>query len=445
MKLIGSQKKSKHISKDNNPKEKNLREKKTAEKSSNTDDKEKKPLSSGKISRKGKWSGYSKKKKTIIITAIVICSIAFLLLSLFAIIRWEINPFYNWMFPMPGEEHLAGIRTPRPPPFNPGDPEIVPTPDDRFTDDDGEMLPLEKLRNMNVITFMVFGIEEDGNTDVIMVGAFDTEEYTIEIVSIPRDTLMNTPWDTPYYAKKANFIQPMMRREHGTAMDTYHLAMDDAVEYFEDMLGFNIDFWFTVNTRAFVSLVDAIGGVRFTVPFSFEWVDAVAGKIQISSGSQLLNGTKALAVLRQRYTPSGTNYGDLWRIENQQKFLKTAAEQILSSSNVNVVSLAEIFLRHVRTDIESEYLIRLGREFVKVKGENINFTTLPGEGVFRWEYIAIDVDEWLKIVNEKISPFYHEIIATDVSILTLDSNRKLYVTDGHWQGSSTWLPNNWQP
>jgi len=416
MKLIGSRRKSKHLTKGQG------------------------------TAKKSKWSGYTKKKKIIIVTSIVLCTIALLLGSLFAIIRWEIQPFFDLFFPMPGHEQLGGPRTPRPPvdSTNPGNPEDT-TPDPRHHDADGNPLPLDKIRNMNIITFMMFGIDNDANTDVIMVGAFDTEEHTIEIVSIPRDTLMNSPWESVYYAKKANFIQPRMRRDHPSTSEGYALAMDDTLDHFEALFGFNIDFWFTVNMQAFVTLVDSIDGVKFNVPFAFDWTDTNDRTIHIAEGNQVLDGARALAVLRQRYNQAGVNYGDLWRITNQQAFLKSAAEQILSSRNFNITSMADIFLRHVRTDIQLDNLVRLGREFLKVDSSNINFTTLPGEGVFRWEYWAVNVDEWLEIVNTKLNPFNYDIEVNDVSILTLNSDRKLYVTDGDWQGSRDWLPNNWQP
>jgi len=422
MKLIGSRKKGKHVNKESNSTQQ-----------------------SEKNNSKSKSPGSSRRKKVIAITSVIILSILLLLGGLLAIIRWEIQPFYDIFFPLPGVDRLGGPRIPSPPPTNdpnndPTNPTPTPTPDDRYHGDDGAELPIHQIRNMNIFTFMCFGIDEFGNTDVIMVGSFDTEEYTIDIVSIPRDTLMNTPWDTPYYAKKANFIQPRMRRDYPTSTDGYASAMDDAMDYFETIFGFNIDFWFTVNMSAFVSLVDAIGGVKFNVPWDFQWTDLSGRVINIPSGPTTLSGAQSLAVLRQRYNPkTGASMGDLRRIENQQTFLKSAAEQILSNRNFNITTMADIFLRHVRTDIQLDNIIRLGREFLKVDGSNITFTTLPGQ--MYSEFIAIDVDQWLEIINSKLNPFNFDILVSDLSILTLDENRRLYVTDDNWLGRRDWRPN----
>ncbi|MCL2628139.1 MAG: LCP family protein [Oscillospiraceae bacterium] len=415
------------------------------------------PRSSGNYdsyNNRSKSKSSSKKKKVITITVIAIITMVVLIGGLFAIIRWEIQPLYDLLFPLPGEHQLGGIRTPRP--YNPDDPDNPNnpgTPDPRFHDDDGQPLPIDKVRSLNIYTFMIFGIDNDGNTDVIMVGAFDTENYTVNIVSIFRDTLMNSPWDSPYYAKKANFVQPRMRRDHPSDSAGYALAMEDTVDRFEDLLGFNVDFWFTVNMRAFVSLVDNIGGVWFDVPRAMpEWSDPnypEMGSVSLPAGNQQLNGRQALAYLRFRKIEHAdgtvTHLGDEFRTRNQQNFLKAAATQILSSNNVNVTSLAGIFLNNVRTDIALDNLIRLGREFIKVKPADIEFNSFPGEFIFRYEYFAVNVDEWLEIVNSKLNPFNFDIEANDVSILTIDANRNLYVTDNRWQGSRDWLPNGWQP
>jgi len=422
MKLFGSRSKSKHLNKETN----------SAKTQSKTETK-----------GKSKKKGFSKRKKILTTIAVVFCVILLLLGSLLAIIRWEIQPFYDIFFPLPDSGLLGGLRTPTPTPTNGhiDDPiDGTPTPDPRHHDDEGNPLDIEDLRNVNIFTFMIFGLDEFANTDVIMVGAFNIEDYTVNIVSIPRDTLMNTPWDTPYYAKKANFIQPRMRRDHPSTSEGFALAMDDAMDHFETIFGYNIDFWFSVNMNAFVSLVDAIGGVKFNVPFSFAWTDLSGRYISIPSGNTTLNGAQSLAMLRQRYNPnSGVSYGDFWRINNQQTFLKAAADQILSNSNFNIVTMADIFLRNVRTDINLDNLLRLGREFLKVDSSNITFMTLPGQ--MYSEFIAIDVDEWLEIVNSRLNPFNFDIEVSDLSILTLDSNNRLYVTDDNWQGRRDWRPN----
>ena len=53
-------------------------------------------------------------------------------------------------------------------------------------------------------------------------------------------------------------------------------------------------------------------------------------------------------------------------------------------------------------------------------------------------YISIQLEPWLELLNEKLSPLNYEIKAEDVSILTRGPDRLLFVTDGDYQGSPTW-------
>ena len=61
--------------------------------------------------------------------------------------------------------------------------------------------PLKTQRQDGVYTMLVAGVDEGGgNTDTIMVGKLDTVNHTLDVVSIPRDTLINVSW----WVKKVN-------------------------------------------------------------------------------------------------------------------------------------------------------------------------------------------------------------------------------------------------
>jgi hypothetical protein len=63
--------------------------------------------------------------------------------------------------------------------------------------------PEDTLRKPGTYTFLALGKDDAGlNTDTIMVGKLDTKNGTLDIVSIPRDTLVNVKWAN----KKINAI-----------------------------------------------------------------------------------------------------------------------------------------------------------------------------------------------------------------------------------------------
>jgi hypothetical protein len=154
---------------------------------------------------------------------------------------------------------------------------------------------------------------------------------------------------------------------------------------------------------------------------------------------QHLTGQEAMEVVRYR---KGYPDADIGRIGTQQDFLMAAAEQILAKQNkLDITELANVFLKYVDTDLNIGNLIWLGKEFYKTDKSNISFTTLPanyGDSVNNTSYVTIKVDEWLKVLNEKINPYKQNMTAEDLSILTRCADGKLYVTDGNWAGKKSW-------
>lgn len=365
-------------------------------------------------------------KKALRILAIISGVLIVLTVGVFAFIK-SVGPPPVKPDPRPANQATTNINQTVPPVKTPDT-----TPTDKVADEKGT------TRDETKYTFLILGMDEGGgNTDVIMVVRFDALTYEMNVVSIPRDTMVNVKWST----KKINSVLANQRREFkGQDDESYNKAMQGTVETFADVLGFEVDYWFTVNMKAFVTLVTAIGGIDYYVPSNMEYHDPEQNlHISYKKGMHKgLTGQQALEILRYRSYPNG----DIGRINNRQSFLKTAAEQILAKKNtLNVMELAEIFIKHVKTDLKFDHLVWLGKELLKMDAENISFVTMPGnaqDSVNSLSYVSIYVDEWLEIVNTLLNPFSDEITATDVSILTRGADRKLYVTDGNRLGDASW-------
>jgi len=292
------------------------------------------------------------------------------------------------------------------------------------------------VRDTSKYTFLVLETDQgEANTDVIMVVTFDTANYTFDIVNIPRDTLVNVGWPT----KKANSIFANMRYQNREEDNSEAKTMADTISRFAEITGYEVDYWARVDMKAFVSLIDAIGGVDFDVPVDMNYEDSYQDlSIHYTKGVHHLSGQQALEVLRFR---SGYSSGDIGRIGTQQSFLKSAAEQILEKRNsINITTLAGVAISDVKTDMKLSDMIWFGRQFLKMDAENVNFHMLPGnaENVAGQSYVTIKTDEWLEMVNDIFSPFHDDITPEDVSILTRGANKKFYVTDGNWRANQGW-------
>ncbi len=278
---------------------------------------------------------------------------------------------------------------------------------------------VSSTRNEGLYTFLVIGNDQgNGNTDTMFVGRLDTVNHKLNIVSIPRDTLVNVSWSV----KKVNTILAFKKA-----------GMPGLVEGLSDILGFEVDSYVSVDLKAFEALVDAIGGVYFDVPQNMVYNDPTQNlHINVSKGYQLLDGHNAVGVVRYR---SGYAAGDIKRISVQQDFMKALAKQCLTFSAIasNITEYAQIFKDYVETDLTVGNIVWYGQEMLKMDVDDITFQTVPefyNDSVRGLSYCSIYVDEWLDMINECLNPYKDPVTIDNVNILTRDANGNLYATTG---------------
>lgn len=276
--------------------------------------------------------------------------------------------------------------------------------------------------NENMYTFLVVGLDQVSNsTDTIMVGRIDTETHKIDVVSIPRDTMVNVSWGT----KRVNTYYSSDLVSGGN-------GIDGLMKGIRDLVGFDIDCYAVVDLEAFVELVDAIGGVDYDVPIDMYYYDPSQGlNISIPAGMQHLDGETAVKVVRFR---SGYPTADIGRIGTQQDFLMSVASQMLTLGNIpNLPTFIDIFEKYVTTNLSAANISFFARQFLMCKSEDISFHTAPGNGgdsVKGNSYYALYVDEWLEMVNECLNPYDQPVTTANVNILTHSYSSGFYSTTG---------------
>ena len=283
-------------------------------------------------------------------------------------------------------------------------------------------------RNNGMYTFLVVGRDKVGNnTDTIMVGRIDVVNKTLNVISIPRDTLINSN----YNVKKINYIYPANVNTGGDAIGSLCEAVSN-------MLGFNVDNYIVVDIQAAAELVDCIGGVEFDVPVDMHYDDPGQDlHIDIDAGLQTLDGENAVKVFRFRNTYAG---GDIERIGVQHDLLMAIAKQTLTLGNVpNIGEIIDIVEDHTETDLTGDNIRFYIKAFLTIDKEDIHFYTLPGDTygcIFGMSYVYPDIDEWLKMVNEYISPYVDKVTVENVNMATvIDGN--FYTTTGELPGGVT--------
>ena len=251
---------------------------------------------------------------------------------------------------------------------------------------------------------LLYGVDNDaGGSDTNMLMRFDAENKTVDIVSLPRDTLMSN-------GHKLN--------------SSYNNGGTEKLRSnIEDMLGIPVDFYVSVDLKGFIALIDQIGGVDFDVPEDMDYDDPYQDlHIHFKAGLQHLNGQKAMEVVRFRHNNDNTGYGgqqDLGRIGTQQAFLKTVAQKLMKLENVP--AMAETFLKYVKTDLTLGNLMWLANQALSMGGmDAISFATLPGDGAGWYNgksFYTLYPEQVLEMTNSMLNPYATDITADDQNIL----------------------------
>ena len=286
-------------------------------------------------------------------------------------------------------------------------------------------------RKDGVYTFLVAGTDQiSNNTDTIMIGSFDTVNHKLNIVSIPRDTLINIQHEV----KKANsayHYAAYYKNVEGSSYYNCDPVQSMRQELVKSMLGFDVDKYVLVNIDAAAEVVDAIGGVEFDLPVNMNYDSKRQDlHIHLNKGLQTLSGDDFVKVMRFRSSYAG---GDLQRIEMQQKLLSALADQMLTLGNIpNLTKVAQIVSDNMETDMTTENIIYFAKEFLKLSKDDVKFMTLPKYStgsVFGYSYVFTDIDAWLKMVNEYINPWTTEVTTQNVDIVSYKDGN-FYSTTG---------------
>ena len=147
-------------------------------------------------------------------------------------------------------------------------------------------------RKEEFYTFLVIGRDTGGggNTDTLMVMSYDIPNQKLNVLNIPRDTMVNVPWDVKKINSVYNYA-PMYDKD----------GVDFLKEEISYLIGFQPDFTVVVEWEAVGELVDAIGPVWFDVPYDMNYEDPSQDLyIHLNKGPQNIDGDKAMQLLRWR-------------------------------------------------------------------------------------------------------------------------------------------------
>ena len=282
-----------------------------------------------------------------------------------------------------------------------------------------------------------------GNTDTMLLASYDVTNQKATVMSIPRDTMVNIPYDI----KRIN------------AVYNYGGGGDKGIQYLykeiSQLVGFEPDYQVVIEWEAVDQIVEAMGGVWFDVPRNMNYDDPYQDlSIHISKGYQLLNGEQAMGVLRYRHDNDmryGYPDGDLGRIKTQQAFLTAMLEQLLKLENITKVNeFVKVFQENVETDLSFQNILWFAKSAYLggLKMENVNFVTMPNKNVSCWSriyhsyqsYVTPIADELLDLVNNELSPYVEKFTLSDLDIMSVNSDGSVSSSTGYVEDSKAASP-----
>ena len=229
--------------------------------------------------------------------------------------------------------------------------------------------PREELLTANdKTTIMIMGVDprelehDVGRSDTLMIATIDPMLDKATLLSIPRDTRV--------HIERHGYDKINAAYAYGGEKLTKRTV--------EDFLGVNLDHYVLIDTRSFVKIIDAIGGVDIDVEKRMRYEDPYDDDgglhIDLYPGMQHMDGKTAITYVRYR-----DEEGDIGRIERQQKFMKACMDKFISPSIITrLPALVSEVMDAIKTDMSITELLALAGTLRNAQKNGLVTEMVPG-------------------------------------------------------------------
>ncbi|NHM16027.1 LytR family transcriptional regulator [Eggerthellaceae bacterium zg-887] len=233
---------------------------------------------------------------------------------------------------------------------------------------------------------MVEGYEDLPRSDTIMLVRVDPQNYSIGLVTVPRDT---TAYHDDGWVMKINDAY-LYDGVEGLAKQVYSLT------------GVDPKYYLVTTFVTFENLVNALGGVDVNVPIDMHLKDVVSGgNIELSAGDQHLDGAEALVLARVRKLYA--EYMDVCRQIQDRNIVQSLIAKVAANPD-GVTQAVQDLTENTTTNWPTEKLFATVTDFAQ-HADQISF--LSGTGPYDGDFdenaggmwLAYrDEDTWAKII-----------------------------------------------
>ena len=200
------------------------------------------------------------------------------------------------------------------------------------------------------ISILILGIDDNedrqigvARTDAILLATVNPTTGKISMVSIPRDTY--TQINSPNFVGKDKINSAYAYGE-----------VEATIDAVENLMNVPINYYLTLDFKAFEDIVDAVDGVEIDVKFDYLEQNAKSEfVIQLERGRHLLNGEQTLAYARTRKVDD-----DIMRGSRQQEVMQAVLAKAMKLGSIpkfqNLISAVD---GHFWTNMDMDAMLKI--------------------------------------------------------------------------------------
>lgn len=262
---------------------------------------------------------------------------------------------------------------------------------------------LKKDSTGKYTSVMIVGVDtrETGNlmnTDSIIVATYSYDTKDLSMISIPRDFFVRI------YPNKTGKINSVYASHE---QKTKGSGMEALKNVIEEMTDIEIQYHVMIDYKAFVQLIDAVGGVTVNVENSFTdkcypstrgtpgsysayCIDSAGWweTVSFTAGPTEMDGQTALKFSRSRHSSQNSEGTDFARARRQQRVIAALRDEVLSSETLLNPKKVMDLMSAVQNNIKiSEFTIddvqagiNILKDFQKSNGNTYSFVLDPTSG-----------------------------------------------------------------
>ena len=251
--------------------------------------------------------------------------------------------------------------------------------------------------NDHLRTYLYMGIDKDGpvteaedsvsggQSDAMFLIVVDSEEKTISVLSINRNTMT----DVDVYDKEGNFVetrklQICLQHGFGDGMRTSCQRSVDAVSNL--LYGEPVSGYIAMNMDAMPMMNDSVGGVTVEV---LDDLTSPSRNVSLHKGETVtLNGDEAYVYLRSRDINEFDSATE--RLNRQMQYIQAFVKQAKSKDAATLVSAYNAITDYIVTNVDVPNLVN---KLTTYEFDDSRMYTIPGETQMGEQYEEYHVDE----------------------------------------------------